>query len=159
LSADGRTVWLQTLVGVSAALLGLEIAALSIFYAVTPGPRLRQALAAVGKGLTFLFVSCLAMLALCTALFVSAIPYFDSKPVSGLGVGILGVCVMVGLRTARLLWLFWKLLLVFAQESQDTTTDPVGEWTPPTVTEKDYAVPTRSLPEPSEGHGASPSAH
>ena len=124
---------------------GLEIAALSIFYAVTPGPRLRGVLGVVGKDLTHLFVSCLAVLALCTALLGAAMPFFDSKPVSGLGIGILGVCVMIGLRTARLLWLFWKLLLVFAEEAQDEHGAASAEaWKPPAITDKDYVVPARA---------------
>jgi hypothetical protein len=85
------------------------------------------------------------MLALCTALLGAAMPFFDETPVSGLGIGILAVCAMIGLRTGRLLWLFWKLLLVFAQEAQDgRRTVPGEEWNRPDIGDNDYAVPVRS---------------
>jgi len=147
LDASGRVTWLQTLAGVSGALLGLEITAVSIFYAVSPGRRLSAAISDVGTGLTRLFMSCIVMLAVCTALVALAMPLYGSHPLKDVGLILLAVIAMILLRTGRLMWLIHRLLTVFAADAVDQAQQPITSgWTRPVITEDDYQVAARRSP-------------
>lgn len=149
LDGDARTTWLGILAGVSGVLVGLELAAVTMFYAVTPGERLRYALGKVGYGLTRLLRSCLVGLAACTAAFALAVPFYRDGNVTGVSFGLLAVGVVMVLRTGRLMWLFFQLLRTFAAEAHDSAypRQPplVTEWEPPEVDPSNFKVPVRKV--------------
>ncbi len=150
LDGADRLDWLQTLSGVSAALLGLEIAAVTIFFTVAPGPRLRRALGEVGFGLVALVRSCLVMLALCTAVYALAGPFYVGGRVTGVSFLLLVTTTLALLRTSRLLTLLFLVLRTFAAEAQESTQSEIPPlvrgWEVPEIGDDDYAMPT--LPPP-----------
>lgn len=142
LDESGRLLWVQTLGGMSAALLGLEGVVIAVLYAVSPGPRFARALKAAGEGFTRLSLTSLAMLAGCTAGFALVVPFVATPERRAPMLVLLALIVMSMLRTARLLILFGMVLRVFALDATEATDNPPGstaevaapaKWAPPVV--------------------------
>lgn len=133
----------QVLAGVGGALLGFGVTAVSILFAVTPGPRLARLMAHVGYRLNHVLVSSLAALAICTVGFVVAIPADTAQRASTVRFVVIGLFVLVILRVSRLLWIVAQVLHVFAAEAREAVSpSPIDRtWTPPSVTESDYEQP------------------
>lgn len=142
--APDRLIWLQTAAGASVAVLGLAVTATTIFYAVTPGPRLQTAMSKVGPSLTQLLVSSLWAIAAASAVFVVLMPLYTRDSVTVVSLVVLVALVVLVLRTARLLWLFSRLLYAFAAEArEEAVSDLQGDWEAPEIGPDDYAIPQR----------------
>lgn len=151
LDGSGRLDRLQTMAGVSGVLLGLGVTAVTIVFTVTPGPRLRRALAEVGFGFVALLLSCLMMLAVCTAFFALAGPFYVGGSVTGVSFLVLIATTLVLLRTSRLMALLFLVLRTFAAEANEHTSSEapplVSGWTPPEISDDDYSMPTVPAPQ------------
>lgn len=146
----GRLDWLQTMAGVSGVLLGLEVTAVTIFFTVAPGPRLRRALGEVGFAFVALLRSCLVMLAICTAFYALAGPLYVGGKVTGVSFLVLVATGLVLLRTSRLMTLLFMVLHTFAAEADERAHPQppplISGWQPPEIDEGDYPLPTVPAP-------------
>lgn len=146
LDGAGRLDWLQTVAGVSGVLLGLEITAVTIFFTLSPRSRLGRAMGDAAFDFVRLLRSCLVMLALCTAIFALAGPFYVGGRVTGVSFLLLAATVLVLLRTSRMLSLLFSVLRIFAAEAHDgahpAAPPLVAGWRPPEIDDEDYALPT-----------------
>lgn len=114
LSLSEKEVWLQTLAGVTGALLGLTLTAIAVILSTGRGPRVRQLFASSGTKLTHVLTAGLAGLAISTAIYGLILPLPGSTSLTVLTIGV-GAFAM--LRTARILWVFAYMLRIFTTEA------------------------------------------
>lgn len=143
LDASDRLMWLQTLAGTAVAVFGVAVTATTIFYVVSPGPRLASAMASIGLPLTRLLTSSVAATGVGAVVFLAAMPFYARERVTIVSVVVLATAVFLALRTARLLWLFSRLLRAFVAEDFPPATPLVRDWQAPEVRADDYALPER----------------
>jgi hypothetical protein len=148
LDADARLLWLQTLAGATIAVFGVAVTATTLFYVVSPGPRLASAMARVGLPLTGLLVSAVSAAGLGSLLFLGVMPLYARDRVTFVSAVVLGTAIVVSLRMARLLWLFARLLRAFVAEDAPIEEPIVRDWVAPTIGPDDYSVPERRTPGP-----------
>lgn len=143
-----RSSWSMGLATVTASLLGFGIAAVSILFAVTPGPRLAAVLTQVGHRLSKLMMSTLGSLAIVTLGLVLVNPLDQGSDVHPIWIAVLSLLVAAALGVVRLLWLLGRTVAALSldvganREPSPTTGD---QWDPPELSESDFEVPRRGI--------------
>lgn len=153
MNTAARHEWFGGLATLSGALLGFSVATVSIVFAVSPGPRLRSVIRTVGPDLNTLMAKSLSVLAFCTAGFVLLVPGDTGRMASGVRFAVPAFLLLGGLAVVRLLWLFSRIIGVFAADvtEADTALSPelTTGYVPPVIEDDDYEPPiTRKLAAP-----------
>jgi hypothetical protein len=114
LSKAERGLLYQTLSGVTGALLGLGVIAVTILFTITPKGRLAGVMESVGGRLEALVTSCLGGLAGATASFALLI-VIDTKKEPGFSRWLTaGLVIFTACRFIRLWWLLRRVLQILA---------------------------------------------
>ena len=151
LDGTGRLLWVGTLAIASALVFGLLLSVGCVVLAVAPGPRLRRVLDQVGDRLTRIVASCLGALAACTGLLAIAMPFYGPHPRRGVGLGLLVVVTVLVQRVGRLLWVYWRVALVFVEDASAAAARPVKSVQPPAEPAAAPAASPSSLVPPTSG--------
>jgi len=132
--------WLQTLAGSVAAVLGLSTLSVTILYTFTDRPRLNELRETLGVRLQDQLLNCLRAFLISLG-GLSLLFGVDRSEHRRLFDAVLGVLItLVVLRTARLAWLFRRVIQALAIDHPEKAPPPVREaWKAPVVSDTDYA--------------------
>jgi hypothetical protein len=123
LSDSDWSTYMQTLSGVSAALLGFGATAVALVLAIGGGRRGKRVLSQAGADLNRMLASCLGSLCAVTLVLAIAAGFEPSLCRSAFGAVLTAVVTLMVLRIARLWYFLHRLLEVFIRDAAANTSE------------------------------------